>query len=95
MWQQAGDLPTNIDVESSIDLVTPPSCKTNGFKVLFVNECTPDTTWTRVQVLVCTPASKVDVPIVELQRYIADGVREIPTNNTALMISEVRTEALY
>ena len=39
---------------------------------------------TRVEIFVRAPCSKVDVPIVQLQRNVPDSMRKIPADNTSL-----------
>lgn len=42
---------------------------------------------TAIQILVCTPDSKIDVPIVQLHGHISNGVRQIPANSDSFASS--------
>lgn len=46
-----------------------------------------DPSWSRVEVLVRAPAGKVDTPVVQRKRDVADGMREIESDETALQAS--------
>lgn len=48
-----------------------------------VDEEPGDGSWPGVQVLVATPGGGVDVPVVELQRDVPDGVGEVPDHEDA------------
>ena len=52
--------------------------------MLFVYEEAGDGAGTGVKVLVCAPGCEVDVPIVQFQIDVADGVGTVPTNRNAV-----------
>lgn len=54
--------------------------------VALVDEESADDTWPAVHVLVVAPRGEVDVPVVQLQRHVADGVGEVPADGDAALL---------
>lgn len=70
--------------------MAPPACQAVASKVFcmtFVHKDAGNTSRSRVQVLVRTPAREIDVPVVQLNRNVTGSVGQIPANNAALEVS--------
>jgi hypothetical protein len=60
--------------------MSPPPGKARKLErvcVPLVDECSGDSAWTGVQVLVRAPDGKIDVPVVQMQFNIAGGMRQV------------------
>ena len=49
-----------------------------------MNKNPGNTAWTRIEVLVRAPYSEVDIPIMQRERDVSDGMSEIPAAHTSL-----------
>lgn len=58
--------------------------------MFLMDESTSDRTSTCIHILVGAPASKVDIPVVQLQLDISGSVSEVPPNNHAVGMSVCR-----
>ena len=77
--------------ESSLVAVAPPSVQfleALQVKVLLVQVDSSDGSRARVQVLVRTPSREINVPVVELELYVSDGMGKIPANVAALEVKK-------
>ena len=66
--------------------MSPPAGKARqiaALRVPLVHEAAADGAGTRVQILVAAPDGEVGIPIVQLQRHVADGVREVEAHARA------------
>lgn len=52
-----------------------------------MHEKTADDTWPAVHVLIVAPCCKVDVPIVELERHIANRVSQVPADRNTIRMA--------
>lgn len=60
----------------------------------FMDKGTTYSPWSRIEVLVGTPDSKVDIPIMEVEENITNCVGQIPTDFTALgLLYQINTFA--
>lgn len=68
--------------------MAPPALQVptfGGLEMLLVQEEAADGAGATIQILVGAPGSEVNLPIVQLKRHVADGVRQIPANVAALL----------
>jgi hypothetical protein len=62
------------------------------FAVLFVDKESTDYARTAVHVLVVAPCGEVDVPVMQLERHVADGMSQIPSNFDTKGVAVTRDE---
>src|SRR5690606_32193086 len=78
-------------------VVAPPAREAGqveGPGVPLVYEASADRAGAAIQVLVAAPYGKIDVPIVQVQRYVADCVSQIEPDD-ACMFARRRGDALH
>src|SRR5690606_40375225 len=78
-------------------VVAPPAREAGqveGPGVPLVYEASADRAGAAIQVLVAAPYGKTDVPIVQVQRYVADCVSQIEPDH-ACMFARRRGDALH
>src|SRR5882757_5280150 len=69
--------------------MSPPTGEARQLDLLrmtFVHKAAADRTRSAIEIFVTAPHCEVDVPIMQTQRHIADGVRQIESHYTALLL---------
>ncbi len=79
-------------LEARLGLMSPPArqSRRRAFEVLLVHEAAGDRAGTGVQVLVRAPHREIDIPVVQLQRQVADGMRQVEAGDGADVVRGAR-----
>mmetsp|Transcript_10544 Transcript_10544/g.14434 ORF Transcript_10544/g.14434 Transcript_10544/m.14434 type:complete len:241 (+) Transcript_10544:145-867(+) len=78
-----------VHLESSAEFMSPPPSKAraSGLCMVVVHKAPSNTTWAGVEVLVRAPAGKVNVPVMQLEREIANSMGQIEPNDAPLLVA--------
>src|SRR5690606_26668490 len=78
--------------ETALFFVAPPACQPECFGVVCVmrvNEDSADAPRSGIEILIRTPAGKVDTPVVELERHITYSVCQVETGISSHPVSGI------